>query len=196
MTLEEERTAGVRVGARAFNWASLINTAFGGGNAMMNSLFSQDLSTAAANYREGRTMRYAPPAMPMNLNQYFSTDGGTMGRDEIMNLIYGDADPTQPTERVLTFVVSDDIMVINANLQMTYSWRDSSSTAEVSEALTQQAEEHRRVEATYAEEMQAYNAQVATYNTEMEAYGQAMTAYNRALDAHPECRQPSPAITE
>jgi hypothetical protein len=134
MSLEQERAAGMRITARSFNWASLINNLFSSGQAMVNGLFSTDLATAAANHRVRNTIRYEIPSMAVNLARYFGRDGNDLNREQLMDLIYGNMDPTQGGIRTLTFVVSDDIMVIDADLVMTYSWQRSDASTPAASA--------------------------------------------------------------
>ncbi len=140
MTLDEERTAGLRVGDDAFDWHALINPVMSGGPAVTNTTFGDDLHAGAATSRaqtgRGRTgsIHFRSQALPIDLAHYFRRGEQDLTRDELMDLLYGNSDPAvAPTDRILTFLVADDVMVLGADLKMTYSWeRSDSSTPAVS----------------------------------------------------------------
>jgi len=93
-------------------WRRLINKEFGA-NPVANDYFAKQLKTGieASKYKvSGRTEWRS--TLGLDLAKLFSKDGTTaMSNTELLDYLYGNADPAKPTKRTLHFAVADDVMV-------------------------------------------------------------------------------------
>lgn len=116
----------------AKGWDKLINPNFGGGNAIHGDYFSQVIESGLKREKASKTWGNN---IAVDLAKLFAPSGSELTREQVLDILYGDAAIDQPVKRQIRLVVADDTFVDVNKTKFFFEYKDTCIQQETKERM-------------------------------------------------------------